>query len=137
MGDYILFRRGACDVTVRKTHGSMPFGILGMGFLRGHQILYDMDKKQVGIAPAKIDFNQFQESSVFVPLNPKSTVVILLALVLATPSLVTFLPYRRNSDDIINLEEAYEHFEAHNEKVQSSQITILTDDSKDEFNEVG
>lgn len=34
--DYILFRNGACSVTIRKTHGQMPFGILGMGFLRGH-----------------------------------------------------------------------------------------------------
>lgn len=33
--DYILWRHGACNVLIRKTHGS-PFGILGMGFLRSH-----------------------------------------------------------------------------------------------------
>jgi len=64
--DYILYRRGGCDVTIRKTHGMMPFGILGMGFLRGHQVLYDMDNKRVGIAPAKESFNNLKEQELTV-----------------------------------------------------------------------
>ncbi len=53
----------SCRITIRKSSEGFPFGILGMGFIRGHQILYDMQNKRVGIVAAKDFTRAYEESS--------------------------------------------------------------------------
>ncbi len=67
--DYILFQQNTCRITIRKSQEGFPFGILGMGFIRGHQILYDMENKRIGIVAAKDFTRTYQESSTWALSN--------------------------------------------------------------------